>query len=240
VRDVGLRPHRFKAAFSTGETLLPFQRRLIEDVFDCQVLSSYGQMERLVAISECPRGRMHVNSEYGLLEAEPSEGIVSPRLDGSAGGATASVIGTGLHNLGMPLLRYRIGDLVELPDAERPCPCGRTLPTVTRVSGRQSDAVWTPDGRVIAAPFLVFEGIRGVRCGRVVQEAPGQLRILVVPERDFDQNAGAALLDRLRTWFGRAMPLSVEISSERDILSATGEKRRVGRDPRTSNEVSGP
>lgn len=222
VRAAGLGSHRFTAAFSGAETLMPFQRRLIEEVFDCKVYDSYGQMERLVAISECPHGRMHVNADYGLLEFEPSGGAGSP--DGSA--RMAGMVGTGLHNLAMPLLRYRIEDIIELPTVGGRCPCGRTLPVVGRIQGRHSDVIRTPDGRVVTALFLAFEDIPGVRCGRVVEEAPGRFLVRVVPEAGFDLEARATLVGRLRAWLGPAPTLELELCEEGELLPVAGRKLR--------------
>src|SRR4051794_25649109 len=76
LQEAGIRDIRLRGVFSTGEMLLPYQRRVIEGVFHCRALDSYGHMERTVAISECPRGGLHVNPEYGVLEmlARPSVG----------------------------------------------------------------------------------------------------------------------------------------------------------------------
>ena len=44
----------------------------------------------------------------------------------------------------MPLIRYAIGDYAELGG---PCPCGRGLPVLQRIPGRQRNRVVLPDGR---------------------------------------------------------------------------------------------
>src|SRR3954447_5383090 len=64
----------FRAIFSTGEMLLPRQRRDIEQTFRCKVYDSYGHMERTVAVSECLAGGFHINPEYGVMELIPLTG----------------------------------------------------------------------------------------------------------------------------------------------------------------------
>ena len=51
---------------------------------------------------------------------------------------------TTLHNFAMPLLRYEIGDFAEVGPA---CPCGRGLPVLSRILGRQRNLLIMPDGR---------------------------------------------------------------------------------------------
>jgi phenylacetate-CoA ligase len=44
----------------------------------------------------------------------------------------------------MPLIRYEIGDYAEVG---QPCPCGRGLPVLNRILGRQRNMLHLPDGR---------------------------------------------------------------------------------------------
>jgi phenylacetate-CoA ligase len=46
----------------------------------------------------------------------------------------------------LPLIRYAIGDYAEVGG---PCPCGRGLPVLQRILGRQRNRVHLPDGRRI-------------------------------------------------------------------------------------------
>ena len=49
-----------------------------------------------------------------------------------------------LHNFAMPLLRYDIGDFAEVGDD---CPCGRRLPVLKRILGRQRNLLCLPSGQ---------------------------------------------------------------------------------------------
>ncbi|HAY09418.1 MAG TPA: hypothetical protein DCY18_05710, partial [Thauera sp.] len=49
-----------------------------------------------------------------------------------------------LHNFAFPLLRYEVGDYAEVGE---PCPCGRGLPVIRRILGRQRNMLRLPDGR---------------------------------------------------------------------------------------------
>ncbi|MBI1857760.1 MAG: phenylacetate--CoA ligase family protein, partial [Candidatus Melainabacteria bacterium] len=121
---------KFKAIFSQGEILLDSHKKFIENVFNCKVYNSYGHMERTVAICECPYGGMHINPEYGVFETVDN---VS-----SSEGYTGKVIGTSLHNFSMPLIRYEVGDYIEVEKGAR-CPCGREMSLVSKIHGRKED-----------------------------------------------------------------------------------------------------
>lgn len=220
VREHGLELPPLRAVFSTGEVLEPQSRRLIQDVLDARVADAYGSMERVVAACECPAGRMHVNTDYGLWDVEHTD------RDPLSGQPRARIIGTGLYTYSMPLIRFDLGDVVDA-SPEGPCPCGRTLPTVSRIHGRSVDAITTPDGRLITAAAIVFNGVPGVLRGQLVQEELSHLRVRVLPSPAFAAAGAAALNDRIRLMFGAAMSATVEHVTGIDDFGPDGEKHRA-------------
>src|SRR5207244_3987127 len=65
--------------------------------------------------------------------------VVDPTtLQPVASGAQGELVATNLGRAGMPLIRYRTGDLVKLD--ETPCPCGRTFVRLAEgILGRVDD-----------------------------------------------------------------------------------------------------
>ena len=61
----------------------------------------------------------------------------------AASAMTGRVIVTDLLNFATPLVRYDIRDYAEVGGA---CPCGRGLPTLKRILGRERNLVIKPDG----------------------------------------------------------------------------------------------
>lgn len=223
--EAGVRDLELAGVFSTGEMLLPHQRRVIERVFRCRVLDSYGHMERTVAISECPQGSLHVNPEYGVLEmaARPS-----PKpADGSERVVTADVVGTGLHNMSMPLLRYEVGDVVEVHDDPHGCPCGRAMPRVRRILGRREDAVVTPDGRVVTTLFVVFDEVPGIAHGQVIQEDVAHLRVRVVRHPTYTPQSEQTLLGHVRRFVGPGVRVTVDYVSHDSLHRERSGKCRA-------------
>jgi phenylacetate-CoA ligase len=214
--------------FSTGEVLLPLHRAVIEKVFHTKVYDSYGHMERTVAITECPSGGLHINPEYGILELvdrQPSANVPA-RTAGGATVVTARVLGTSLHNYSMPLLRYEIGDLIELQDPQLPCTCGRAMPCVQRIIGRHEDVITAPDGRVIPSLFLLFNDVAGIALGQAVQEAADRLVVKIVRTASYTRDSEADLYRRLNRFLGPAVRVEVQYLSLDELRPRTKAKFR--------------
>ncbi|HYG10979.1 MAG TPA: hypothetical protein VD835_13605 [Pyrinomonadaceae bacterium] len=225
LRRQGVADISFKAVFSTGETLVPRYRKLIEEAFGCKVYDSYGHMERTVAISECPHGGLHINRDYGIMELIPQTGLRADLTGKGRDGVahSASVIGTSLYNFSMPLLRYEVGDTVSV-DPEKRCACGRQFPLVSAVEGRQSEVLLTPEGKVITAAFLVFEDVPDILEGQILQESPDRLYVKIVPAPSFSKASEAFLKSRLQMLVGTDAKITVERCDSSELLRASSGK----------------
>ena len=221
VRAARLELPPLRAVFTTGEVLEPGTRAVICEVFDAPVADAYGSMERVVSACECPAGRMHINGDYGAWE------LVDVQTDGATATRVGRVVGTGLHNMSMPLVRYDMGDLVEIDESADPCPCGRPLPTIGRIHGRSVDGIVTPDGRVVTVAAIVFNEVPSVALGQLVQEELGRLRVRVLPTSMFDHVEELRLLARVRQLMGPDMVLDLERVDTPDAFGAPGAHRTV-------------
>ena len=103
MKNRGVR-YNLHAVLTSSETLMQSQRDLIEDTFLCKVFDYYGLAERVVAIHTCEHGRYHFIPEYGITEFAP--------LSSDLRNNEREIIATSLTNFAMPLLRYRVGDVV--------------------------------------------------------------------------------------------------------------------------------
>ena len=130
--------------WSGGAHLPAHHRPTIESAFSCPVYERYGSWDVGVIAHQCPEeGSFHVAAESVLMEVVRGDGSAA------APGELGEVLVTPLFNRATPLLRYRVGDLVEAPPGE-PCPCGRRLPLLGKLVGRSNDVLRTVDGRVLA------------------------------------------------------------------------------------------
>ena len=189
---------------SGGERLLPAARRRAEAVFGARVVEAYGASEALPIAQPCRRGRLHVNSDWFIVEPVDAAGRPVPR-----GVRSDTVLVTNLANRVQPVIRYDLGDSVVMP-AER-CACGSALPTI-QVEGRTDEIVRVPrpgGGEVALLPMplaTVVEETPGVRRYQVQQSAPAALTVRL------ESDPGA---DRDVVWQGVRDRL-------RDLLSAQG------------------
>jgi phenylacetate-CoA ligase len=207
----------FRAVFSTGEMLTPKYRELIERVFNCKALDTYGHMERTVAITECPHGGYHMNSDYGLLEAVDRKAI-------GEGLGKASILGTSFYNMAMPLIRYEVGDTIELYDDPPECPCGRTLPLVKAINGRHEDVIVTPDENIITSIYITLNSVKGFAFGQFLQEKKNRLEVNLIKNRNFEPSHEDTFLQVLRNFVGNEMEIKLNyIRTDQVIRHSSGK-----------------
>jgi phenylacetate-CoA ligase len=186
VLRLGRRDLQMAGVYTNAEPVLPEQRELISAAFQCPVRETYGMTEAVAAASECAHGRLHQWPEIGYPEVLE---------DGE-------LIGTGLLNPDMPLIRYRVGDPGRLPELPTPSACGRTLPAMGSIDGRTNDLLFTADGRRVFWLNPVFYGL-SVRQSQIVQEQIDLLRVRVAPAVGSSTSALAqTIIDRLRERMG--------------------------------------
>lgn len=98
----------------------------------------YSSQEVGIIAIECPdSGLYHIQSENLIVEILREDGAQCLQ------GETGRVVVTDLHNFATPLIRYDIKDYATVGPE---CPCGRTLPTLSRILGRERNMVKLPDG----------------------------------------------------------------------------------------------
>lgn len=106
-----------------GECLTQPVREQIVAAFQCDVHNGYATSEFHGIAFECQRGRLHVNSDWVILEPVDTDYHPVP-----PGIPSHTVLLTNLINRVQPFMRYEIGDSVtSYPNV---CPCGNPLPSI--------------------------------------------------------------------------------------------------------------
>ena len=119
-----------RAILCSSENFYPAQRELLEEVFRCRVYCWYGHAERAVLAGECEQSRdYHIFPEYGITELVRKDGST---IEGE--NELGNIVGTGLGNFVMPLIRYRTDDLAIR--TEGVCKCHREYTLFKSVQGR--------------------------------------------------------------------------------------------------------
>jgi phenylacetate-CoA ligase len=177
--------HALKGVMTSSETMEPEVRAAVEQAFGVRVFDWYGQSERVAAIGTCEHGSYHVLTDYSgvaLLETDKPDAW--------------ELVGTGLNNLAMPLVRYRTGDTVD-PGNEGPCPCGRVFPTIRTVLGRQEKVITLPDGRMIGRLDRIFQGHdQHLVEGQVAYRGNGRFLLRVVTTEGWSEADSKAMVDK--------------------------------------------
>jgi len=165
---------RPRCVMTGGETLSPSARTRIAEVFGALVRDSYGASEFLPMAWECAHGHLHLNEDWLLLEPVDERYRPMPR-----GELSYTVLLTNLVNHVQPLIRYDLGDQVNL-HAER-CACGSVLPVI-EVRGRSDDTMRVPGrirGQYVSLLPLALSAVMEEQCGvfdfQLQQREPGTL-----------------------------------------------------------------
>lgn len=140
-----LQPGDVGSVLLSGDPVTPALREAIAQVLECKVFAHYGLTETGLG------GGVECRAQAGvhLREADLYMEIVDP-LSGQPvpAGQEGEVVLTTLRRRGMPLLRYRTGDLGRL--LSEVCPCGTSLPRLL-VRGRATARVRLAHGSLESA-----------------------------------------------------------------------------------------
>ncbi len=190
---------------STCMVLHDFERQAIERVFGCRVTNRYGCEEVSLIACECPAGQMHLNCDTLMVEFVRDDKPVPS-------GAPGAIVVTDLSNYGMPMIRYKVGDVGRL-SVGKDCPCGCSYPVLDALEGRVADYVVTPDGQYISGISLTENfamQLPGVKQMQIVQEERDRLLFRLVRGEQFSEQT-LQDIDRLaQQRFGNRMAYQLE------------------------------
>lgn len=203
-----------------AEKLYPFQRQLIERVFQAPVSETYGSREFMLIGGECDQhAGLHLTSEHLWVEVLDEAG--RPAAEGTEG----DVVVTDLYNYGMPFVRYVSGDRAVAGWST--CPCGRGLPLLRKVVGRRLDMLHMPDGRHVPGEFFphLVKDFPAVRRFQVIQDAPDHVQLLLVISAAWNKEARVLLERQVRDTLGPSVCLEMRVVD--DIPLTSSGKHRV-------------
>lgn len=165
-------------------------------VWNAPVSDMYSCSEAGYISLQCPQHRhQHVQSENLIVEIIDDEGNVCKA------GETGRVVLTTLHNFAAPLIRYVLGDYAI---AGKPCDCGRGLPVIERVLGRERNMLTLPSGQTHypSFPAEIFTSVAPVRQFQLRQKSVDHIEVRLVSERTLkaaeEQDLIRNLQERLR------------------------------------------
>ena len=168
--DVDLRSLGVRYLHLGGQPFTEGFRAELESAWGAKVIDAYGLAEFAYGVAgECHlQDGLHITDvDYYVEIIDATSG--SPVDDGVEG----EVVITTLSRVGMPLVRYRTGDVASLYPEGRRCPCGLPLRRMSRVRGRLDDVL-----------FMGSANIYPDEIDRAVLAVPGVSDYQLVVEKD--------------------------------------------------------
>lgn len=188
---------------SVSEVLRSEVRDICWRAFNCRVTDIYSAEEvGYVALQSPDSEELLIQAETILVEVVDDAGW--PCSPGQVGRLAV----TPLHAFGMPLLRYTIGDLGVLGG---PASCGRGLPVLKEVLGRERHTIQLPDGRRLHPNVRQFyAGFAKIRQFQIVRKSATLLELRLVVRERLDEDEEQRMRARVHERF--LYPFDVNIT----------------------------
>jgi phenylacetate-CoA ligase len=225
VVERGLRDWDDTPVLCCAERLFDADREQLTLAFGPKVFETYGCREVMLIGSECERhDGLHLSVENLIVEVVVEE---NGARRAARPGEVGAIVLTDLHNLAMPFIRYANGDLAAAAD-DAPCGCGRTLPRIGGVDGRQAETL--RDGRGNRVGGLVFNLIfstlaKAVRQFQAVQHQDGSITLKLVPIEGGLDDTTRAHVNRNLADYLPGVRVAIELVD--DIPPSRSGKRQV-------------
>lgn len=140
-----------------GDTVHETLRDRVKNLLGLTIEDNYSSSEVGCIAIQCPdTGLYHIMSENLIVEILDADG------NECKPGEIGRVVITDLHNYAAPVIRYDLGDYAEVGEK---CTCGRHLPTLKRIIGRERGLFKKADG----SQFWPRGGYRGIKTFEVRQ-----------------------------------------------------------------------
>jgi phenylacetate-CoA ligase len=218
--------HRPRAVSYTGDAVSEPLRSVLRDELGIAVLGVYQAVEAGVIAWQCERqAGHHLNVDLCPIRIVDADGRELPA------GEPGEVVVSNLVNRGTVLLNYRLGDVAaRLPER---CGCGRSLPLLSDVQGRRTEWLESRSGDPVHPQAFrnVLRSVDGIRRFQLVQERPGEVRVVAVlaPDAPRDE-VGPRIVEGLR---GLDASIRAEVEFAESLPRTEGGKVRMVRRPGT-------
>jgi phenylacetate-CoA ligase len=174
----------------------------------CPVLDEYSSEELTRIAAQCRHHRYHLFEDINYMEALP--------VPGAAADAPGIIVGTNLHNVAMPMIRYVQNDLGRI--TEETCSCGWRFRSLVGLQGRRNDSFVLPSGRELSSGFLldatydvILTWRTAVRDFCLIQEDPARIVLQVVPGPGWGVDVEQGIRSRFTGFFEPGVEFSIAI-----------------------------
>lgn len=167
-----------------------------------RVISYYGQAERVAWADGDPESGYRFLPSYGVAELR----FVESHDDGDI----YDVIGTGLWNRAMPLVRYLTGDRIRLRPGSSAAAVEEGRESFPEILGRSGDYILAPSGARLLGIDHIPRDVPHVVRAQFVQESADTVTLFILPAQGFDDESRRLLLEHARLKLPPSMTLRIE------------------------------
>lgn len=184
-----------KMIVTSSESLLNFQRVMIEKAFSCKVYNWYGNAEQCGHITECEYGKLHIQPRHSFVR------ILNSNDEDVTDGERGRIVATNFLNKCFPLINYDTKDYVTLSKIQS-CPCGRSGKIVEEIDGRIEDYIVLPNGRLVGRLSFIGKHTDNVRLAQIEQNNTSQIVIHVQKAKNYSMKDEKIILEEARIILG--------------------------------------
>ena len=202
-----------EAIHTASEMMLPQWREKINKVFNINVKSHYGQMEKVslfIQDNEDEKYKDCIDYAYTEFIEEDKQNVI---------------VGTGFINYAMPFVRYKTNDTVELINTSNVI----GLPKIIQqVNGRCDDILISTNGARLPGVnfYTMMYKIDGVKMFQIIQKSKNNIIFKLVKNEKFNNNTLSLIEDGLKKRIGD-VSISFNFVDEIERNKVTGKVRCI-------------
>jgi len=190
----------------SSEVLSKATSDLAREALGTRIIGYYGQAERVAWAQGDPDNGYYFDPTYAVVELRPVES------DDDAD--TYEVIGTGLWNRAMPLVRYRTGDQIKAPRGSNAVAIAEGRERFTTIVGRDNDYLVAPSGAHLIAINHIPRNVPHLVRAQFVQNSVHSVTLLVIATPGFDDQSRRQLLQQASVKCPPSMDIRIETTTQ--------------------------
>jgi len=193
-------------AFTSSETLMVYQREMVEPFLKTVIHDWYGNAERSILLAQNKEQRYEPLPLYSINEFHEDH-----------------VVTTNLINTRFPLIRYVVDDVIEV--ASQDFRTNILKPDILSIKGRASDNVILKDGSWVGCMDHAFKGVPNIEMAQIHQyDVLQPIEIKLVVNTSYTKNNEEQLQANLVRMLGTATPFFFTYCDKSALTYTANEK----------------
>jgi phenylacetate-CoA ligase len=189
-----------------SEVLTKAASGMAREALGTRVIGHYGQAERVAWAEGDPENGYRFAPTYSVNEL---------RFVASADDADVyEIIGTGLWNRAMPLVRYSTGDQIRVRKGSSPTAVAEGRETFLGIIGRSGDYLIAPSGARLLGIDHIPRNVPHIVRAQFIQESTQSVTLLVIPAPGFNEECRRLLLQHASLKLPPSMNLRIETTTQ--------------------------